>query len=270
MSQATSSDQPSLLQSRQAIDSAVWSVCDIQRRSNCASAIQYVPELTWILFLRILDERERQEAEQAAAVGDNYMESLEAPYRWRDWAAEPPRENGNGKNGNNVDRTLRVRNSSHHAPRDDAPRGATGLSGGTPIVLPTLQEPGWKRKQLTEGGTFGSFFAFVNGELLPYLKGLKNRPAATEKQKVISEILSGVERVRVDTEKNFLDVRSKVHHVPDDIDAQHYFLLSQIYEGLCARRRSSAARRKTWSTPSHWRTWCCTRSTGRISGTAIR
>ena len=28
------------------------------RRSNCAGALQYVPELTWILFLRILDERE--------------------------------------------------------------------------------------------------------------------------------------------------------------------------------------------------------------------
>lgn len=28
------------------------------RRGNVASALQYVPELTWILFLRILDETE--------------------------------------------------------------------------------------------------------------------------------------------------------------------------------------------------------------------
>jgi type I restriction enzyme M protein len=28
------------------------------RRSNCEGALQYVPELTWILFLRILDEQE--------------------------------------------------------------------------------------------------------------------------------------------------------------------------------------------------------------------
>lgn len=28
------------------------------RRSNCASALQYVPELTWILFLRILDAQD--------------------------------------------------------------------------------------------------------------------------------------------------------------------------------------------------------------------
>jgi len=42
----------------QSVDAAVKSICDIMRRSNCAGALQYVPELTWILFLRILDERE--------------------------------------------------------------------------------------------------------------------------------------------------------------------------------------------------------------------
>ncbi len=52
------------------MDRIVWSVCDIMRRSNCAGALQYVPELTWILFLRILDEREEEEAEEEAAVGD--------------------------------------------------------------------------------------------------------------------------------------------------------------------------------------------------------
>jgi type I restriction enzyme M protein len=31
------------------------------RRGNVASALQYVPELTWILFLRILDETEDRE-----------------------------------------------------------------------------------------------------------------------------------------------------------------------------------------------------------------
>ncbi|MEM4235227.1 MAG: hypothetical protein QXU75_08785, partial [Candidatus Methanomethylicaceae archaeon] len=49
--------------------------------------MQYVPELTWILFLRILDEREQHEAEAAAAVGAEFTPSLEPPYRWRDWAA---------------------------------------------------------------------------------------------------------------------------------------------------------------------------------------
>jgi type I restriction enzyme M protein len=53
----------------QSVNAAVKAICDIMRRSNCAGALQYVPELTWILFLRILDEREAREAEAAEAVG---------------------------------------------------------------------------------------------------------------------------------------------------------------------------------------------------------
>src|SRR5690242_16933171 len=73
--------------SQQALNSAIWSICDILRRSNCAGVLQYVPELTWILFLRILDEREALEAEEAEAVGVDHTFSLVAPYRWQDWAA---------------------------------------------------------------------------------------------------------------------------------------------------------------------------------------
>ena len=45
------------LATQQSVNAAVKSICDIMRRSNCAGALQYVPELTWILFLRILDEQ---------------------------------------------------------------------------------------------------------------------------------------------------------------------------------------------------------------------
>ena len=42
------------------------------RRSNCASALQYVPELTWLLFLRILDETEEREAMEASVLGHDH------------------------------------------------------------------------------------------------------------------------------------------------------------------------------------------------------
>lgn len=57
------------------------------RRSNCAGASQYVPELTWILFLCILDETEEREASAAEALGLNYTLTIDPLYRWRDWAA---------------------------------------------------------------------------------------------------------------------------------------------------------------------------------------
>ena len=69
---------------QQSLNDYVWNICDILRRSNCASALQYIPELTWILFLRIFDEKEAAEAEQAEAVGASFRPSIESPYRWQD------------------------------------------------------------------------------------------------------------------------------------------------------------------------------------------
>jgi type I restriction enzyme M protein len=185
------------LTTQSSVNAAVKSICDIMRRSNCAGALQYVPELTWLLFLRILDEREAREAEAAEAVGAEFTPSLQAPYRWQDWAATP-----------------------------DASLFAIASDG---------RRQGWKRQELMDGA-LGAFFGFVNGELLPYLQGLRERPNATARQKVISEILSGVERVRIDTERNLLDVLDKVHEISNEaIDPTHVFPLSQVYEGLLLR-----------------------------------
>jgi len=78
---------PKAIASTQSLSSFVKSICDIMRRSNCASALQYVPELTWILFLRILDAQEQRAREAAEAVGKSFAPALRAPYRWCDWAA---------------------------------------------------------------------------------------------------------------------------------------------------------------------------------------
>jgi type I restriction enzyme M protein len=164
----------------QSLNAAIKNICDVMRRSNCAGAMQYVPELTWILFLRILDEREQQECEFAEAVDASFTPSFAAPYRWCDWAAP------------------------------DGP----------------------KRKAL-QAGTLGTFFSFVNGELIPFLRDLERQPNATPRQKVISEIMSGVERVRIDTERNLLDILDRVHAISAEaVDATHVFTLSQVYEGL--------------------------------------
>lgn len=171
---------------QQSVDAAIWSICNVMRRGNVASALQYVPELTWILFLRILDETEDREAQEADAVGASYTASLKRPYRWKDWAA--------------------------------------------PAESPTAKPN--KRKELDDAGN-KSFMTFVNAELIPHLKKLRDRAHATQRQKVISEIMSGVEKVRIDTEKNLLDVLDKVHEITNEgIDPTHVFALSQIYEGL--------------------------------------
>jgi type I restriction enzyme M protein len=78
---------PETIGSTQSLSAFVKGVCDIMRRSNCASALQYVPELTWILFLRILDAQESREREAAQVQGRDFSPALRAPFRWKDWAA---------------------------------------------------------------------------------------------------------------------------------------------------------------------------------------
>jgi type I restriction enzyme M protein len=91
---------------------------------------------------------------------------------------------------------------------------------------------GPKRAEL-QNGALGAFFGFVNTKLLPNLRSLKDRPGATSRQKVISEIMTGVEHVRIDTERNLLDVLDKVHEITSEaVDPTHVFTLSQVYEGL--------------------------------------
>jgi type I restriction enzyme M protein len=164
----------------QSANSYIKSICDIMRRSGRAGALQYVPELTWMLFLRILDEREEKETEQARAVGAEFVPTLEYPYRWRDWAA-----------------------------------------------------PGGKKRAELQLGTLGGFMSFVDGELLPALRKMKDKPGATSRQRVSSEVFSSVERTGIDTERNLLDILDKINELSvEQVDEKHMFTLSQVYEGL--------------------------------------
>ena len=79
--ETTKKKHPKAIASTQSLSTFVKSICDVMRRSNCASALQYVPELTWILFLRILDAQEAKEREEAEVVGANFSAALSSPYR---------------------------------------------------------------------------------------------------------------------------------------------------------------------------------------------
>ncbi len=178
MAKKNSNDNGKTFTTQQGLNSYIKGICDIMRRSNCAGALQYVPELSWLLFLKILDDTEQREAEEAEAVGDSLADSIPEPYRWRDWA-----------------------------------------------------NPQGNRRLNLQMGQMGQFLPFVNEEVIPYLKNLKNKPQATPRQKIISEVISSVERVRIDTETNLLDILDKIHEI-DYIDPTHIFPISQVYEGL--------------------------------------
>jgi len=193
---------PKAIASTQSLSAFVKSICDVMRRSNCASALQYVPELTWILFLRILDAQEARDAEQAEVLGAEFSPALRSPYRWQDWAAP-------------------------WSDKPDHPKTSDGKAQG------------WKRQELFAAGD-GWLFDFINQELLPHLHALDINPrtnlpnrAASPKQRIIGRIMTAVERVRVDDEANLRDILDRVHEISiDHIDDTHFFTLSQVYEDL--------------------------------------
>lgn len=73
----------------QRIDSIIKSARKIMRKDKGLSGdLDRLPMLTWIMFLKFLDDMERIEEEKAAIAGKTFRGAIEAPYRWRDWAAK--------------------------------------------------------------------------------------------------------------------------------------------------------------------------------------
>ncbi|MCD4737997.1 MAG: type I restriction-modification system subunit M [Anaerolineae bacterium] len=69
--------------------SVIKSARDIMRKDKgLSSDVDRMPMLTWIMFLKFLDDME-QNREVAATLKDKpYRSIIEPPYRWRDWAAD--------------------------------------------------------------------------------------------------------------------------------------------------------------------------------------
>ena len=177
------------------LDRAVYNICNILRRDKAKGARLYVPELTWMLFLNALDQKEALEEQRAGALGVAFCSSIEPPYRWRDWAVKP----ANGQ------------------------------------LFSLGQAPGWKRRELVEQA-IGSFLRFVNVVLFPYLRGLGEKPGATDRQRVIAMIFSNKEQTILESETNLLDALDRVDALTRaEISDQHIFLVSQAFEGLLPR-----------------------------------
>lgn len=141
-----------------------------------------IPQLAWILFLRAFDALE-QDREVTEA---NYRPTIEAPYRWRDWASDP-----NGRTGE-------------------------------------------------------ALLQFVNGELLPYLRGLSGTTEHDPR-----DVLAAVFR---ETNNRMLsghllrDVVDKVNEVnfasSDDIHT-----MAHLYESMLREMRDAAGDSGEFYTP---------------------
>src|SRR5438094_1043514 len=82
-------DQPPPTSAQQ-LGSIVKSSRDIMRKDKGLNGdLDRLPMLTWIMFLKFLDDMEETRKEEANLGGKKFRQAIEPPYRWRDWAAKP-------------------------------------------------------------------------------------------------------------------------------------------------------------------------------------
>ncbi len=73
----------------QQLGSIVKSCRDIMRKDKGLNGdLDRLPMLTWIMFLKFLDDLEQVRETEAKLAGTRFRQSIDPPYRWRDWAAK--------------------------------------------------------------------------------------------------------------------------------------------------------------------------------------
>lgn len=66
----------------------------LRKDAGCSSELDYIEQTSWVLFLKYLDDLEKERQTGAELTGKTYRNIISPEYRWEVWAA--PR-NGNGK-----------------------------------------------------------------------------------------------------------------------------------------------------------------------------
>ncbi len=77
------------------LSSTIKSIQDIMRKDDGVDGdAQRLGQLTWMLFLKVFDQREDDWEGDAQERGETYVSPLEAKFRWRNWAAYVPGKDG--------------------------------------------------------------------------------------------------------------------------------------------------------------------------------
>lgn len=68
-------------------EQALKNIDDVLRADNAGSALDYIEQTSWILFLKYLDDLEGDKKIEAELAGKKYKNIIDPQYRWEVWAA---------------------------------------------------------------------------------------------------------------------------------------------------------------------------------------
>ena len=157
--------------SAQQLGSIIKSSRDIMRKDKGLSGdLDRLPMLTWIMFLKFLDDMESIRAEEAKIAGKRFRPSIESPYRWRDWAAKPQ-----GMTGPELIGFI----NQDEAIRPDGKRG-----DGLFAYLRSLRSANGDRRDVIAKVFHGTFNRMTNGYLLRDVVNKVNEIHFTSKDEI--------------------------------------------------------------------------------------
>ncbi|QIN81582.1 N-6 DNA methylase [Rubrobacter tropicus] len=71
------------------LEKDLWRACDILRRdNNCGGVMEYVEHISWVLFLKFLDEQESEFETRANYARRPYERTVADEYRWEKWVGK--------------------------------------------------------------------------------------------------------------------------------------------------------------------------------------
>src|SRR5437868_13548985 len=137
----------------QKLGSIVKSCRDIMRKDKGLNGdLDRLPMLTWIMFLKFLDDMEQVREEETKLAGKKFRQAIDQPYRWRDWASKP-----DGMTGPELIAFI----NQEEAIRPDGKKGA-----GLFAYLRSLQSANGDRRDVIAQVFEGTVNRMINGYLL--------------------------------------------------------------------------------------------------------
>ncbi len=68
---------------RRDLANKIWSACDIVRRDDgTTSILDYMEQLSWMIFLKVFEDVERRFEDKALFEGKEYSPIIDYEYRW--------------------------------------------------------------------------------------------------------------------------------------------------------------------------------------------
>src|SRR5690349_10478291 len=88
MARAKAAKSAAPLTTAQRLGSLLKSARDTLRKDKGLNGdLDRLPLLTWLMFLKILDDHEQVRETEAKLARKKFRPAVDPPYRWRDWAA---------------------------------------------------------------------------------------------------------------------------------------------------------------------------------------